>query len=85
MEAKAKFCAHCGWGNPEMIAKGKRMRLEGCGLMVAALLSCAGGCATISSGLITSDIWFHVLVFAVAVGGFGLVKWWLGLGFYDGK
>lgn len=81
----AKLCAHCGWGDPERIAIGKRWRLEGCLMMVAAMLSCGGGCAAISSFSITGELWLLILIVAVVVGTVGLVKWWRGLGIYDGK
>lgn len=80
-----KFCAHCGWRNPEMIAKGKRLRLEGCFMMLAALLACGGGCTAMGASLIPGDIFALFLLAGVALSIVGAVKWWIGLGFYDGK
>ena len=81
----AQFCAHCGWRNTEMIAKGKKLRVEGCFMMLTALLACGGGCTAMGASLIPGDIFALFLLAGVALSIVGAVKWWIGLGFYDGK
>lgn len=81
----AEFCAHCGWRNPEMIAKGKRLRLEGLVLMFVACLSCGGSCYSFDDGPLAYWAWYPLVGSALGLGLLGVAKWLKGLQFYAGK
>ena len=81
----AEFCAHCGWRNPALMEKGKRLRLEGLGLMLAACLSCGGSCLTVDGGPVPNWAWYPLIGVALGCGGLGFAKWLKGQQFYAGK
>jgi hypothetical protein len=85
LREEAEFCAHCGWRNPELVAKGKRLRLKGLGLMFAACLSCGGSCYSMDGGPLPYWAWHLLIGLAFGSGLVGFTKWLKGASFYAGK